>query len=315
MAAGLLCGAADATAQTQNFPTRPVVLLLPYAAGGSVDVLARQLANKLSQTWGQPVVPDNRPGANGLIATQVLMKAPADGYTLMLHLTGMIQNPMLLKGANYDALKDVTPIAQIGTQGMALAVPGKSPIKSIEQLVALGKQKTGGPSFGSIGIGNTGHIWSEQLLSEKGMQGAHIAYKGAGPMLIDLLNDRLDWAFLGPVDAVVRSSDQSVRILAVTGMNRIKQLPEAPTMRELGLPGFELTGWYGVFGPPRMPKELVSKIEKDVQEAIADPEFQKLLDTNVIARTGLRSDEFSKAMRADQPRWQALINKFNIKPE
>lgn len=133
-------------------------------------------------------------------------------------------------------------------------------------------------------------------------------------MLIDLLNDRLDWAFLGPLDAVTRSADQSVRVLAVTGTSRIKQI-DAPTMRELGLNGFELTGWYGVFAPPNMSKELLAKIEKDVKEALSDPEMQKILDTNVITRTGLGSEEFAKVMRNDQPRWQALVTKFNIKPE
>ena len=305
---------ASVFAQAQSYPNRPVVLLLPYAAGGAVDVLARQLGNKLSKTWGQPVVAENRPGANGLIATQALIKAQPDGYTLMLHLTGMIQNPLLLKGATYDPLKDVTPVVQLGTQGMALAVPGKSPIKSVDQLIADGKSKTGGPAFGSIGIGQTGHIWSELLLSERNLKGTHVAYKGASPMLIDLLNDRLDWAFLGPLDAVTRSADQSVRVLAVTGTSRIKQI-DAPTMRELGLNGFELTGWYGVFAPPNMSKELLAKIEKDVKEALSDPEMQKILDTNVITRTGLGSEEFAKVMRNDQPRWQALVTKFNIKPE
>lgn len=198
---------------------------------------------------------------------------------------------------------------------MALAVPGKSEIKSMDQLVAMGRAKPDGPSYGSIGIGQTGHIWSEQLLSEGKFKGMHIAYKGAGPMLIDLLNDRLDWAFVGPVDAVVRSSDRSVRVLAVTGTERIKQLPDVPTMRELGFSGFELTGWYGIFGPPHMSKELVARLEKDIRDAIADPEFQKLLDTNVISRTGLGSEDFASAMKADQPRWQAFIKKFNIKPE
>jgi tripartite-type tricarboxylate transporter receptor subunit TctC len=305
----------SALAQPSPYPSRPVVLLLPYSAGGPVDALARQLASKLAKTWNQPVVADNRAGANGLIATQALIKAQPDGHTLMLHLTGMIQNPLLYKGANYDPLKDVLPVAQIGTQTMALAVPGKGPLKSMDQLVEEGKRKPGGPSYGTIGVGQTGHIWSELLLNEKNFKGAHIAYKGAGPMIIDLLNERLDWAFLGPVDAIVRSADQSVRLLAVTGSERIRQLPNVPTMAELGYPGFELTGWYGVFAPAKTPKDVVAKIEKDVKDALQDPEIQKILETMVVGRTGLGSEAFAKVMKNDTDRWQALIKKFDIKAD
>lgn len=315
-----LAGAAllmiSSAASAQSFPSKPVVILVPYQAGGFVDAIARRLATKLSETWGQTVLVDNRAGANGLIATQALIKAPADGHTLLYHLTGIIQSPLLFKNVSYDPLKDVTPVIQLGGQAMGLAVPGKSRLNSLDQLVADGKaQGSKGHIYGSVGVGHTGHIWSALLTSEKGFQGAHAAYKGAGPLIIDLISERLDWAFLGSSDAVVRGADNSVKVLAVTGPKRMKQLPNVPTMRELGYPGYEMVGWHGLFAPANTPKAIVAKVEKDVRAALADPEIQKQFDTLVITPSGLGSDEFAEVMRNDQASWATLIKKFNIQAD
>ena len=320
VAAVVTAGAALAptTSSAQAFPNRPVMIIVPFQAGGFVDVIARALALKLAKTWGQPVLVDNKPGANGLLATQQLMKSQPDGHTVLYQLTGMIQIPLLSKSAAaaYDPLKDVTPIIQLGSQVMGLAVPAKSPVNSVDQLVADGKAKGArGHAYGTVGVGHTGHIWSELLTSEKGFNGAHAPYKGASPLLLDLVADRMDWAFLGSSDAVVRSTDKSLKILAVTGPERIRQLPSVPTMKELGYPGFEMVGWHGLFAPANTPKAIVMKIEADVRAAMHDPEIQKVLDTHVITPTELGSDDFRKAMRDDQGRWAALIKKFNIQVE
>ncbi len=307
-----LLGASGAAAQP--FPTKPVTIVVPYQAGGSLDAIARSIANKLSQTWGQPVVVENRPGANGMIATQSVIKAAPDGHTILYHITGIIQNPLLYKNVSYDPLVDVAPVIQIGGQAMGLAVPGKSALSSVDQLVQDGASKGAkGHTFGSVGMGHTGHIWSELLAAEKKFQAAHVAYKGTPALVIDLVSDRLDWAFLSSAEAVVRSSDNSVRILAVTGTERIRQLPSVPTMRELGYPGFEMVGWHGLFVPAPTPKAVVSKIETDVRAALADPELQKVLETQVIQSTGIGAEAFGKVMRDDQARWATLIKRFNIR--
>lgn len=313
--AGLsLLGTSAAIAQP--FPSKAVTIVVPYQAGGSLDAIARAVANKLTKTWGQPVVVENRPGANGMIATQSVIKATPDGHTILYHITGIIQNPLLYKSVSYDPLVDIAPVIQIGGQAMGLAVPGKSPIASLDQLVQDGKSKGAkGHTYGSVGVGHTGHIWSELMASEKKMTAAHVAYKGTPALVIDLVSDRIDWAFLSSAEAVVRASDNSVKILAVTGTDRIKQLPSVPTMRELGYPGFEMVGWHGLFVPVQTPKAVVSKIESDVRAALADPELQKVLETQVIQGTGIGAEEFGKVMRNDQARWATLIKRFNIQAE
>jgi tripartite-type tricarboxylate transporter receptor subunit TctC len=310
-AAAALISAQPALAQP--FPSKPVTIVVPYQAGGSIDAIARPLAAKLQRTWGQPVIVDNRPGANGMLATQSVVKAPADGYTILYHITGIIQNPLLYKNVAYDPLKDVTPVLQIGGQAMGLAVPTKSPITSLDQLVADGKAKgERGHAYGSVGVGHTGHIWSEYLVGEKGFRAGHAAYKGTGPLVIDLVAGRLDWAFLSTAEAITRTGDNSVRVLAVTGTERVKQMPTVPTMREVGYPGFEMVGWHGLFVPASTPKPLVDKLEQDIRAALAEPDLQKVLDMQVIHATGLGSDSFGKVMREDSARWGTLIRRFNI---
>ena len=199
---------------------------------------------------------------------------------------------------------------------MGLAVPGKSAIGSLEQLVADGRAKgSKGHAYGTVGVGHTGHIWSELLASEKNFKATHAAYKGSGPLVIDLVSDRLDWAFLSSAEAIVRAGDKSVRILAVTGTERIGQLPSVSTMRELGFSGFEMVGWHGIFAPAGTPRAVISRIESDVRTALADPELQKVLELQVIHSTGLGSEEFGKVMRSEQARWGALIKRFSIQAE
>lgn len=301
-------------ADAQDFPIKPVVMVVPYQAGGSVDAIARPLAAKLAKVWGQPVIVENRPGANGMIATQYVMKSPADGHTLLYHLTGIIQNPLIYKNVSYEPLKDFTPVIQIGGQAMGLAVPEKSTITTVDQLVADGRARgSTGHAYGSVGVGQTGHIWSELLTSEKSFKGSHAAYKGSGPMVIDLVSGRLDWAFLSSAESIVRSSDKSVRILAVTGTERIKQLPSVPTLREVGYPGFEMTGWHGIFAPARTPTSVVAKIERDSRAALSEPDMQAILELQVISPSGVGPNAFSKVMKDDQVRWATLIKRFNIK--
>lgn len=298
----------------QDFPNKPVVMVVPYQAGGSVDAIARPLAAKLAKVWGQPVIVENRPGANGMIATQYVMKSPADGHTLLYHLTGIIQNPLIYKNVSYDPLKDFTPVIQIGGQAMGLAVPETSPTTTVEQLVADGRARgSTAHAYGSVGVGQTGHIWSELLTSEKSFKGSHAAYKGSGPMVIDLVSGRLDWAFLSSAESIVRSSDKSVRVLAVTGTKRIKQLPSVPTLREIGYPGFEMTGWHGIFAPARTPASIVAKIEKDSLAALSEPDMQAILELQVISPSSVGLSTFSKVMKDDQARWASLIKRFNIK--
>lgn len=297
----------------EPWPTKPVVIYVPYQAGGSIDTMARPIAAKLAQMWGQPVIVENRPGANGMLATQTLIRAPADGHTLLYHITGIVQNPILYKNARYDPTKDVTPIVQIGGQAMGLSVPVSSPYKTLGELIAAGKSGRGGQSYGSVGNGHTGHVWSALLASETGMNAVHVAYKGSGPMVMDLLASRLDWAFLSTADALTRSTDKAIRVLALSGPARAKQFPNVATLRELGYPGFEMVGWHGIFAPVGISASIAKKIEQDLQKVLADPELIKLADSQVIELTALGQEKFSEIVKSDYERWGALMRKFDIR--
>jgi len=311
--ATLVAAALTPVAEAADWPTKPVMIYVLYSDGGSIDAMARPIAAKLSQMWGQPVLVDNKPGANGILAIQTLMKAPADGHTLLYHITGVVQNPWLYKSARYDPNKDLAPLVQIGGQAMGLAVPAKSDFKTVDQLVAAGRATKDGQTFGSVGNGHTGHVWSELLAAENGFKATHVAYKGSGPLTIDLISGRLDWAFLSTAEAVVRASDQSVRILAVSGPERVKQLAGVPTLKEAGFKGFEMVGWHGIFAPAGTPAPVRKKIEDDLRKVLADPEIVKLADTQVITITGLGQDDFARVVRTDYERWGSLMRKFDIK--
>jgi len=297
------------------WPAKPVHILTPYQAGGSADAMARPIAAKLSEMWGQPVIVENKPGANGILATQTMIKAPADGYTLLYHITGIIQNPLLYKTAGYDPLKDIAPVLQIGSQSMALSVPAKSPLANLDQLVAQGRGNPAGQSYGSVGNGHTGHIWSELLTSEHGIKGTHAAYKGSGPLVVDLIAGRLDWAFLSTAEAATRLQDKSLRVLALSGPHRVKQLPGVATLQELGYPGFEMVGWHGLFAPAGTPAATLRKIEDDVRKVLADPEVARVAETQFIEITGLGRADFTRVVQTDHDRWRTLIRKFDIKNE
>lgn len=315
-AAALVLAAPAAGFAQAPFPSKTVTIVVPYSAGGSIDAVARPLATKLQAMWGQPVIVDNRPGANGMLATQFVMKAPANGYTLLYHITGIIQNPLLYKNVSYDPLKDFTPLVQIGGQAMGLSVSSKSPITSLDKLISDAKSKGDvGHTYGSVGVGHTGQIWSELLTSESKFKAVHVPYKGSSPLYIDLVTQRVDWAFLSAADSVTRANDQSVRVLAVTGPERLKQLPDVPTLRELGHPGFEMMGWHGLFAPAGTPSAVATKLSNDIRTALADHELQKVLDMQVIRETRLGTQELAKVMRDDQARWAALIKRFNIQAD
>lgn len=285
---------------------------MPYGAGGSADVLARSLADKLSKTWGVPVVVDNRSGANGIVATQALMRAPADGHTILMHLTGVIQNASLYKKLPYDPFTDLAPVTQIGTQPMGLAVSPKSPYKDAPSLVRSLSGDASKGSYGSFGAGSTGHIFGELLRSATNSTMPHVAYRGEAPMIPEIMTGRVELGFVSAATAVERGADGTLRILAVTGPKRQPALPDVPTMDEAGLQGFDLVGWYGLFVPKGTPVKIVERISEDTRAALARPEMVYRFKQLAIDPTGTTPKQFESIMRDDYRRWDALIKRFNI---
>ena len=298
-----------------TFPSKTVTLLVPYGAGGSADVLARSLGDKLSKTWNVPVVVDNRSGANGIVATQALMRAPADGHTILMQLTGVIQNLSLYKKLPYDPFVDIVAVTQIGTQPMGLAVSPQSPHKDVISLVkALANDPSKG-AYGSFGTGSTGHIFGELLRSSARSTMPHVPYRGEAPLIPEIMTGRVDLGFVSTATAAERGNDGTLRILAVTGPKRQPTLPNVPTMDEVGLKGFDIVGWYGLFVPKGTPAKTVERISEDTKAALARPEMVYRFMQLAIEPTGTTPKQFEAILHEDFNRWDALIKRFNIAVE
>lgn len=315
-----LCGLSGAAraAEPAAFPRKPVTIVVPYPAGGASDALIRPMAEKLSRMWGQPVIVDNRTGANGIIATQAVMRAEPDGHTILLHLTGFIQNASLYRKLPYDPFKDLAPVTQLGTQPMGLAVGPASAYTSVAALSGGLKGKAAGTSdfsYGSFGIGSTGHIFGELLKQNIGVDMPHVAYRGEGPMLIDLMSGRVTVGFVSSATAATRQKDKSLHILAVTGPHRLASMPQVPTLSESGMKGYDLVGWYGFFLPKNTPAAVVERIAADTRTVLAQPDIVARMRELEIEPTGTSPADFAKLLRSDYAKWDGLIKQFKIELE
>lgn len=303
------------SAAAQQFPTKPVTLVSPFTPGGAGEAIFRPLVNALSNRWGQPVILDNKPGANGLIGTQFVMRAPADGHTILFHVPGILQNALLMKDAKYDPFKDFRPIINLGSQPLVLATSGKLPHKDLKSFIEAGKAPGANFSYGSIGAGSTYHIYGELLANSSGVNMPHIPYKGTAPMMLDLIAGRITAGFVTAHSAVQYKADGSLRPLAVGGTKRIPSLPDVPTFAELGFTGFEQVGWYGLFAPRATPDAVVDKMAKDIAEEIKKPELAKIMNDLYIIHSESTPSEFDAILHRDYKKWQELIARFNIKLE
>ena len=305
---------AGAAPPESSYPIKPVTIVVAYPAGGGADSMIRPIAEALSTQWKQPVVVDNRPGANGIIATQLVSKAAPDGYTLLLNLTGIVQNLSLYKKVPYDPFKDLQAITQLGTQPMGLAVAPASPYRTVGALLDAARAAPGKFSYGSFGTGSTGHIYGELLRSTAKLEIPHVPYKGEASMLPDLIGGRIQLGFVS-VSTAATHRDKSLRILAVTGPRRIGTMADVPTLAELGYKGFEAVGWYGLFAPAGTPKPVVEKIAADTRAVLQSPVIVARLRDQAIEPTGTSPDDFTRLLRADYAKWDGLIKTFKIELE
>jgi tripartite-type tricarboxylate transporter receptor subunit TctC len=300
-----------AHAQALDYPAKQVTIVAPLAAGGPADSLIRPIAERLSKMWGKPVVVDNRTGAGGMIATQLVSKAEPDGHTVLLNLTSIIQNLSLYKKAPYS-LSDLMPVSQIGRQPMALAVSTQSPYRTSEELASAMKARPADFSFGSFGQGSTGHVFGELYKRTLEVEIPHIAYRGDAQLLPDLMANRVSMAFVAASTAQLRREDKSLRILGVTGPKRFDSMADVPTLGELGFKGFELVGWYGLFVPAGTNPRIAAKISADVREVLKDPEIQSRMRNLVIEPVGTTPAEFATILSTDHAKWDKLIKGFGI---
>jgi tripartite-type tricarboxylate transporter receptor subunit TctC len=314
--ASVLLPAAAAGQQT-SYPTKPVTIIVPAAPGGVTDALGRMLAQRFTEAWGQQTIVENKPGANNQIAAEYVTKAAPDGYTLLIGPeTTFVVNPSLYPKLAYDPVKGFTPISGLVTINHALIVNPALPVQNVKELIALAKQKPGELNYGTFGVGSSGHLNMElfQALSGAKIQAVH--YKGATPALTDVVAGHIQLMFISVGSAVPQWRANKVKLIAVGAAKRMALLPEVPTVAESGLPGYEAVSWFGLFGPPGMPAEVVGKINAEVRKIFADPEIKKnFLERQYFESIAGTPEQLTKYIKADEPKWRKVIHDAKVKGE
>ncbi|MCC6992404.1 MAG: tripartite tricarboxylate transporter substrate binding protein [Acidobacteria bacterium] len=305
-----------APAAAQTYPNKPIRVIASSAPGGSVDVVARLLAQKLATQMGQAVVVENKAGAAGNIATEYVAKQPADGYTLLVVTTSHATNLNLYAKLGYDPVKDFAPISILSTNFLALAVPAASPATSLKDLVALGKARKDKPlSYASAGNGQANHLGMELLKTLAGFDATHVPYNGVGPAATALLGGQVDMAILSPPAAVPNAKAGKLRLLAVTGTKRVADLPDVPTVAEAGYPGYDLTGWLGLLAPAGTPQAVVDRLARESARAMNDPEVVKQLGVIAAEPVGSTPQELAALVQIEITKWAKVIKAAGVKPE
>ena len=303
---------APGATQTQNYPSKTVRLVVPFAAGGSTDVIARVLAPKLTEAWGQQVIVDNRPGGSTVIATDLVAKAAPDGHVLLVTPAPFTIVPSLMKKLPYDPAKDFEPITLINTTPLVVVVHPGVPAKNIKEMIALAKAKPGIMNFGSSGSGGSNHLAGELFNAMANVKIVHVPYKGNAPALADLVGGHVDIVFNGLTSALPFIKSGKLRALGMTSLNRSAALPEMPTLDEAGLKGFQAVAWNGLTGPARMPKEAVAKIADAVARIMKSPELAEHLKREGSDPVGSTTPEYAAFLRDEIAKWKKVIERAGI---
>ncbi len=290
-----------------NWPVKPVRMVVPFAAGGTTDVVARMIGQKLALLWGQSVLIDNRAGAGGNVGADMVAKSPNDGYTVLMASGSITINPHLYKSMPFDTKKDLQAITNVASGPMLLVVPESSPVKNVKELIALAKSQPGKINFGSAGVGSQVHLASENFADAAGIAITHVPYKGEAPAYTDLIGNQVQMMVGNFAAASALLGNGRLRALAVTGKQRSARLPDVPTVAESGLPGFENTGWFGLFAPAGTPPAIVAKIQRDTAKVLADPETRAQLDNLGISPVGNATADFISAMDQELSRWGVVV--------
>jgi tripartite-type tricarboxylate transporter receptor subunit TctC len=311
--AALALTTASTVVSAQTYPNKPVRVLVPYAAGGAVDVLARTVGNALSKTWGQQFVVDNRPGAGGIIASQALVQSPPDGYTLILVASGHPLNQFFYPKLPYDTFADFTAITEVAYSPLTINVSKSSPAKDLKELLDQARAKPEALSYGMSGIGTSAHLAGELLNYMAKVKIVSIPYKGGAPALTAVIAGEIPMSFNPMAEVVGQLEGGTVRAVAVTTKERSPALPDVPTVAEQGVPGFDTAVWWGFLGPKGMDPALVAKIQQDMAAALKDEAVVAYLKKTGSFAVGSKPAEFEAYMRAEAEKWGPVLKAANIK--
>jgi tripartite-type tricarboxylate transporter receptor subunit TctC len=294
-------------AHAQNFPTRTITLVIPFAPGGSNTIVGRAVADKMSELLGEKIVVDNRPGAGGTVGTRAVAKSDPDGYTILLSFTGTLAiAPSLYKNAGYDPRRDFAPIGLIGNAPNSLVVHPSFAAKSVAELIAYAKANPGKVNFGSAGAGTVSHITGEYFAHSAGIKLVHIPYKGTGPALTDLLGGHIPMAFAPIPASHANVSAGMLRALAVTSTTRSSLLPDVPTISESGLPGFDASLYYGLVAPAGTPRPVIDRLNKALQDALGSDVVKKQLALDGTEITPGTPEDYADFIDKDEKKWSQL---------
>jgi tripartite-type tricarboxylate transporter receptor subunit TctC len=315
LSAVLLLGVVGAAAAQDPYPNRTIKIVVPTNPGAVTDVIARAIGQALSQSWGQPVVVDNRPGGDETLGIEAVAKSPADGYTLLLTSNaGVTAAPHLHSQIRYDSQKDLTPILMLGQVTPVMVVPASSPVKSVQDLIALAKAKPGELNYGSFGNGSYAHVAMEDFKQRTATDMMHIPYKGATPAYTGLLRNEVSVLIANLSGAAGHASAGTVRIIAAAGPQRSQARPDLPTVAEAGVPGFSTGAWWGLFGPANLPRPVADKVRTEVSRLLATPDMEKIFVAQTMERKEMTPEQFAQFIRDDLDNWARQIKAAGIKP-
>jgi len=317
LTAALVCAGAPATlraAESEDYPAKPVRLILASAPGGGIDIVGRLVAQKLSETWPQQVIPDNRPGAGNTVATGLVAKAPPDGYTLLVQSLGIAYAGELRK-LPFDAGRDLVPVVAVATQPSMLGVHVSVPVQSVRGFLELARSRAGQLTYGSAGAGGASHMATELLCSMANIRLVPVQYKGIGPAMTAMLSGEVDSGMLGISTMLPHVKSGKIRALGVTGAKRSSLVPDVPTIAEAGLPGYEFEAWYAVFAPSKTPRAVVSKLNADVNRALQQPDTRQRLAGIGMEPMGGSEEAFAKYYQTEIAKWAKVIREAKIAAE
>jgi tripartite-type tricarboxylate transporter receptor subunit TctC len=312
-AAAASCAAADAA---PAYPTKVIRMVVGYAPGGAVDLGARVIAQKLAEALGQSIIVDNRAGADGIVGTEIVAKAPPDGYTLMYTSAGHIMNWVLhAKSITYHPIRSFEPVALVATGPQTLVIAASHPVKTLPDLVALAKAKPGQLHFASSGSGGPMHMSGELFKLMAGIDIVHVPYKGGGPALNDVISGQVEFCFIGAPASMPFIRSGRLRILAVTTAKRAAALPEVPTMAESGYPGFDVGGWYSLLAPKGTPAAIVGRLNAELAKQVALPDVQARLAVMGLEPVGSTPRQLTEYLQTEIDRWVPVVKAAGIKPD
>ncbi len=313
--AGILLLSPVAALAQAAFPAKPVTLVVPFAPGGGSDIVARTLQPKLSTLLGVPVVVDNKPSGSGVVATNFVAKAPADGYTLLLSWDNHSINPVINKNLPYDTAKDFAPVTLLVRLPLVMGAWAGLPANNAQEFIALAKRQPGTFNYASVGSGSSNRLVSENLNRLAGIDVAHIPYKGGGPSIIAMISGEVAYSYLSYASLRGHIASGKLKALAVTGAKRLPDLPNVPTMIESGFPGFEAYGWIGIFAPVGTPEAVIARLNRDFLAALADPDVKQRINGIGAETVGSTPQELDQFWRKEYEFWEKFVRETKLKFE